>query len=502
MKQRALLTAVLFLLYAPSLLSQWIDIRTVPIIASNQSQFYPSLARGMGNLSVAFDDPFADPFVNPAKAERLSTLTLFASPTRNSWSNEDGGPVSTAVGSSAYPGAAFSSFPFGGFIRKESLFGGALFAYQGYNAERSRQSGVVPFGLRDALAESPPSRHDIGNNTYLFGLFGVRFPESQVSVAASAAWAKYGAIDGVNLLYPGSNDIRQDGWTLEYKLGVVGELTERDRLEFIAGWARFKATHDVTYSTASMIGPPVNSPYRTEINKDETSQWLLHAGYRRSMSDAWKVGATIAVNWKDHPKIPNYDLANIPRDPGTSVAYNFGLGALWSNGKSSWGFEYVYEPITSNTWAEAGEDPARVPPLPPTFKTVENFFDFSNHIFRIGHQSDTNVDWLNYRFGAQFHVYSYSLDQHNNIAGTSRSMETGWVETTLSGGLTARFSNIQLIYTLQLVLGNGLVGTAGGMTRADAGALTNDFLVAPSGRLVVDDIALVTQQLSFVFFVE
>ena len=213
------------------------------------------------------------------------------------------------------------------------------------------------------------------------------------------------------------------------------------------------------------------------------------------------------VNWKDHPKIPNYALANIPRDPGTSIAYNIGFGVAQNGQRSTWGFEYVYEPITSNTWAEAGEGVNPGPsPLPANFKTVENFFDFSNHIFRIGLHSKTNLEWLDYRLGAQLHFYKYDLNQNDNIRRTSRSFEQDWAETTLTGGLNVRFSNVQLMYTLQLILGNGMVGTVGGWvtTRTASGdfALEKDFLVAPSGKLLVDKIPLITQQITFVFKLE
>ena len=65
MKPRVLLSAAFLTLTKP-LFAQWISIRTVPVIASNQGEFQPSIARGMGNLSIAFEDPLADPFVNPA----------------------------------------------------------------------------------------------------------------------------------------------------------------------------------------------------------------------------------------------------------------------------------------------------------------------------------------------------------------------------------------------------------------------------------------------------
>lgn len=248
--------------------------------------------------------------------------------------------------------------------------------------------------------------------------------------------------------------------------------------------------------------------FRTEINRDESNGWVMHGGYVRSLGSEWKLGAILTVHWKDHPKIPNYSLANIPRDPGTSVAYNFGIGAAQHAEKTTWGFEYIYEPITANTWAEAGEEsiPGN-PPLPPTFKTVENFFDFSNHILRIGVQSKTGLRWLDYRLGAQLHFYNYDLNQNDNIRNTSRFVKQDWLETTLSGGLNVRFSNIRLMYTLQLILGNGMVGVVAPpgiwtTTRDGVAFEKADLIVAPGGKLVVDKVPLVTQQITFVYQLE
>ena len=95
------------------------------------------------------------------------------------------------------------------------------------------------------------------------------------------------------------------------------------------------------------------------------------------------------------------------------------------------------------------------------------------------------------------------MNQNDNIRRTARVFSTDWLETTASGGLTASLGNIKLMYTLQLVFGNGMVGTASFRTTAfDAGARNADFLPAPSANLVVDKITLVTQQLTFVYQLE
>lgn len=505
MKLRIVISVLPLFLLASELFAQWISIRTVPIIASNQSEFQPSLARGMGNLSIAFDDPLGAHFINPAKASLMNGITLFASPSRNSWSNEDGRAVFAGGGSSFYPGASINSIPFGGFFKSDNYFGGIMVAYQGYAGERSLRN-FNTIGRPAGFYLLDVKKTDVGNNTYLYGLFGMSIPNTRLSVAISGSWGKFGAIDGVNLLYPGALDIKQDGEAWEAKFGAVGELADGDRLEFVAGRSIYKAIHEVSYSDFFWFwrDPLITNFIRTEINKDETKEWLMYARYLRPINGFWKVGASLSVNWKDHPKIPNYSLANIPRDPGISVAYNIGIGANWSNSKSLWGFEYIYEPIITNTWAEAGEE--ILPPpnqnLPPNFKTIENFFSFYNHIIRIGHQWQSKLEWLDFRFGVQLHFYKYNMNQNDNIRRTAREFSTDWLETTASGGLTANLGNIRLMYTLQLVFGNGMVGTVSSFTTFADGARTSDFLPAPSANLVVDKITLVTQQLTFVYQLE
>ena len=86
----------------------------------------------MGNLSIAFDDPLADPLINPAKASKLGGLELFFSPTRNTWSNEDGKPVNTNSGSAKYMGTAINSMPFGLYLKKDNFFTGGMISYQSY----------------------------------------------------------------------------------------------------------------------------------------------------------------------------------------------------------------------------------------------------------------------------------------------------------------------------------------------------------------------------------
>ena len=63
--QRATLVALALLLPATAP-GQLIPIKTVPIAQADQFDLFPSRNLAMGGVSIAIDDPWLDPFVNPA----------------------------------------------------------------------------------------------------------------------------------------------------------------------------------------------------------------------------------------------------------------------------------------------------------------------------------------------------------------------------------------------------------------------------------------------------
>ena len=226
----------IFILFINILNAQEITIRSIPLISASQEDFQPSFSRGIGNLSIAFDDSIADPFINPAKASRLSGLKLFFSPTRNSWSNEDGTAVNSNFGSDKFTGTRINSLPFGFYLRKDNFFAGGSIAYQSYSSDRTNSNHYFYNSLNFN------DRNDIGNNTCLFGLIGTCLPDLKVSIAGSFSWSKYSAFDGVNLLYPGSSEINQDGWAVNYKLGLLAEISDKEQIDLVFGRSMFKST--------------------------------------------------------------------------------------------------------------------------------------------------------------------------------------------------------------------------------------------------------------------
>ena len=82
-------------------------------------------------------------------------------------------------------------------------------------------------------------------------------------------------------------------------------------------------THDVTWTDfiwrddrcSDRFGcePPV-AQRRIEVNEDKTRTVGGHLNWDRDLSaPGWRIGATATVNQKSHPKIPNYQIQNIPR---------------------------------------------------------------------------------------------------------------------------------------------------------------------------------------------
>ena len=116
-------------------------------------------------------------------------------------------------------------------------------------------------------------------------------------------------------------------------------------------------THDVHYVDFTWDDDPIQRPVaraRIESNQDQTRTWGAQVAWARNLTaPGWRVGTTATVNRKSHPKIPNYSIQNIPRDPGLTWAYEAGLGLARTKGGTTFGFDVVVQPIWSETWQEA-----------------------------------------------------------------------------------------------------------------------------------------------------
>lgn len=463
----------------------------------DQFLIFPSRNLAMGGLSIALDDPLRDPFVNPAKGARLAEGRLLASPTFYGISQENG---------------AGRTLPAAALLRSQHGFGALGLALQQLEAAR-RQSFVIirpgPWweGVPQRLSEKS------ANNLYAFAMLGRTFgasagerlpgaPGPRTSVAASVSWAGLDAVDGVELLYALSRNIEQAGHIVDYRLGLLHEWGNDRAVEALLLHNRFAMTHDVTYldwvrDTARLPAPRLEE--RVERNLDRTNTTGVHLRYAGPLGRAgWQVGGIFTVNRKAHPKIPNYEIMNIPRDPGHSWAYNLGAGLARTTGPVTLGIDLVYEPIWTDSWAEADTATktrsGRV--IPKGEKTVENEFFFSNAHIRAGVAREDRR--LAFQLGLAVRTIRYQLEQFDHVQERKRDQEESWMEWTPSWGLALKFPELEVRYLGRLTTGTGRPGVewTGQRGVALAEARTADFIVAPSGPLTLQDARVLTHQIA------
>lgn len=460
--------------------AQLIQVRTVPVAAGDQFLLFPSENLGMGGVSIALEDRFLDPFVNPAKGARLQGAHLFASPAFSGVSGDNG---------------AARTLPLGALFRGPSWFGGLALALQQLEAARFGSGPIIlrEFGFSQDLLSDRSS-----TNMYAFGMIGRKLPGSRFSVAGSFFWADLDAVAGVELLYALSQKVEQFGHMLDSRVGLYGEWNGGRSLEAVLVFNDFDVTHNVSY--LDWIWPLGTPQTRLERNFDRSRTWGLHLGYVHPLPrSGWQVGGILTVNRKTHPEIPNYEIVNIPRDPGHSWASNLGLGLSRSWGAATFGVDLIYEPIWSHTWAEA-EAPVQTlsgRTIPAGGRTVDNDFRFSNGLLRIGVRREE--DPVGLQLGLQMRAMNYRLEQENHVEESRRAQEEGWVEWTPTWGVSVKFPEFQVRYAGQLTTGTGRPGVAWGgdrVQRFTEGAAMSDFIVAPGGPLTLQEARVLTHQIS------
>jgi hypothetical protein len=388
--------------FARPAVAQLISLKTVPVAAGDQFLIYPSENLGMGGVAIALDDPLFDPFVNPAKGSRVGPSQFFALPTYYSISGNAGSGRTVSAGS---------------FFGAQRVFGGAVVSLQ--QLKRGEQFfGPVP--MLELVQVVPPNAlsRQSATNKYAFLTLGTKLA-GDVAVAASASLSDLGAMDGVEHLYALAADIEQAGHTEDFRVGVTKQLRGGRTLEALALHSRFKMTHDVTYVDWVLVDSTTGQweqQARLETNVDRTNTWGLHLGYVQPVGTAgWRVGGVLTGNRKSHPQIPNYELVNIPRDPGHSTAFDIGVGIANVTGPTTFGMDVIYEPARSSTWANAA---APVPTasgdtIPMGGRTVENEFRFSNALVNMGVARE--VGPAAFQLGLQIRAYDYHLDQWDNV---------------------------------------------------------------------------------------
>ena len=486
--------------------AQIVQIKTLPMAEGDQFSFFPSANQGMAGLSLALSDSLLDPFLNPAKGSRLKTAHFFGSPTFYSLSRDAGGG---------------QTLPIGGLVTSSRAFGGALVAIQEIDANRTDFRPVFfgPGVLVANNSSSPPfpsaEQSRSQQNHYAFAMVGRRLERAGLSVAGSVLWSGLRRIDGVDLLYAGSQSVKQRGKTIDVRLGLLKEWENDQSLEAVLLHGRLDMSHDVAF--ADQFWDPAQRTTvfkpRFDHNIDRSKTWGAHVAYQRPLADSgWRIGGSLTTNLLSHPKLPNYEIARvvqaIPWDPGHSAAYNLGVGISRSHGATTFGVDAIYEPILSHTWGEAPSPltTAAGGTVPTGGKTTENHFRFSNAIMRTGLTHDLKLEGLEHplrlQLGIAGHSIHYWLKQRDHVQLTSRRQEERWMEWTRTWGASLRASNVEVRYLGRLTTGvgrPGIVETGNCFNcrqLAVADAAANNILAAPSGPLTLTDIQVLTHQLS------
>jgi hypothetical protein len=350
---------------------------------------------------------------------------------------------------------------------------------------------VVWGGSEQRLSEASAT------NLYVNGTIGTELGQSGFSVGAGVSWAGLDALDGVEHLYALSNGIEQSGHEADYRAGLFWDWRGQ-HFEAVLVHNRFNMKHKVSYidwfwdqdSQRTIVTE------RVETNRDRTRTSGLQLGYSGPITESgWRVGGTWTVNRKTHPKIPNYEIMNIPRDPGITWAYDFGVGIAKSSGPATFGIDLVVQPIWSETWAEAATDTTNVnnEVIRKGERTIENNFFFTNVNMRLG--IGYELDSASFQAGVAVRSYNYTLDQRDHVLDKRRDQEESWMEWSPSVGAKAKFSEFEIGYAGRMTTGSGRPGTQWSGAKAEQAA-SADFIVAPSGPLTLQDALVITHQIT------
>ena len=427
--------ALIACLAAAPATAQLVTPRTVPVMQDEQFDIYPSSRPGLAGISIAIDDTLSDPFTNPAKATRLKGFTLSTAPYSHSISGNRGGG---------------RTLPIGFFARSGSWAIAAVGAMQQLD--------------RAGPTWNRPTSEQTATNQYLSGSIAHRFDDQGLSVGLSATHADLAAVDGVDLLYAGSDRIDQSGSFNDFRLGATKEWEPGHVFELMVLRNTTDMRHDVRFTTG-FFDPALRvwkSTTRTDVNLDQTNIWGIHSEYVQPVgTEGWRLGVIGTANHLSHPKIPNYVLQNLPRDPGSTNAFNVGLGAARETGSFTLGADIIIEPMTSNTWADAATTTTRPDgtTIPAGDKTVENHFQFHNTKARLGVGHTWGADSgehgaFSMNLGLAAYAISYDLTQTNNITRVARMEHENWVESGPTFGMQYRTHDINISYAFRANCGS------------------------------------------------
>jgi len=466
---------LIFCVFPAAIPAQLINIKTIPVATGDQFLIYPSQNLGIGGVSLALDDSLGDPFVNPAKGDLINGTYIVSTPSYYSMT-EDLGSAQT--------------LPLTVLSGSQNWFGTVNLSLQ----------EVTP-AITNPDANS--NNNKILGNSYFSASVGRHIPGSNLSIGASLFWARLKSLGGVEYLYGNTSRVEQNGDMLDLRVGLVARLKEKKTIETTLVYNRYDMTHLVDNAFWRQFVDDWIDPFIAgrEENRDRTHTWGLHLGYTQPFfGGPWRLGGAVTINHKMHPKIPNYRLMNIPRDPGESWAYNIGLGMSRTDDEATIGFDFIYEPIWSHTWADAAEPIENFNGITISEgqKTVDNYFTFSNWILRFGLQAHHQTSAID--LGLELNRISYNLRQQDYRINSYRKQNEQWLEITASFGYHLYFKAFEISYIVRATMGTGLPSTRGRVIAFDNRAtnFSADFLPAPDGALRLDEAIMLSQRIMVV----
>jgi len=474
MKQTVIRSTIILLFSANYIPAQYLALKTVPVATGNQFLIFPAQTAGMGFVSIAVDDPLGAPFSNPALKGRNEKSFIYSTPLVSKPSSNEG---------------QTQTIPLGYRFIGDNWYGTFSTAIQ-----RIKDFNVSNNWRNNSSSNTSLNEH---NNLFAFGSIG-KSTRPNDYVGFSVLWAGLDGMQGVNLLYPRSTGVDQSGYLREFRIGTVTNLKNGESYETVLLRHEVSMEHKVTYNN---WGWGRSSGFRVENEKDNTITNGFHFKYTRPFREDEKLGLIFTYNRKEHPKIPNYDIMNIPRDPGETNIFNLGLGFSRNFNDDIFAMDLIYEPASSHTWAEAARDIYREGKMIiiKGAKTVDNKFKFGNYRFNMGLKGKS-VNNAEATFGMSFYKVNYTLNQIDYITDTHRTQNESWLEQTITWGLTKRFEKFNLYYNGNITLGTGSPSTR--LEESGRGRLFfdgyTDFIVAPRGELLLNEIFLLTHQLTFV----
>jgi len=488
MRPQAITIAILLVLVPVfAVQAQLINLKTAPVATGDQFMIQPAANAGMGGVSVALNDTLSDPFINPAKGYRIHGTEAYMLPSFYHITNGMGGAKTLTVG-------ALTS--------EDKWFGGLGVAIQQLNLS-PKQSNV----LKDQSA----------NNNYVWAEIGKRISSSS-ALGFSFSWSGLGGMGGVNLLYPQSDGVSQHGHLLDFRFGLSGETDSRGNYEAVILFNQTNMTHEISYPVyywgpCPTCAVPLQQTtvyipqYQSSKNYDKTNTWGMHFGYKQPVGiNNWTLGGIVTFNYKSHPHIPNYELMNIPRDPGNSRAFDIGIGTSHlSDNNVTFAADFILEPVWSATWANATSDITDVGGspgfIPKGEKIVKNNFDFMNSILKTG--LGWRGDHILLQAGIMAKTYRYTLKQKDYVQQTYRRQKEHWTEWTYSMSAGVNLKGLDIKYTAFITAGTGQPGTVqqggiwlNGVNASFSNVAGSDFIFAPDGDLALNKATVFTNQIT------